>query len=327
MDRIKNIKDLAILAGVSAGTVSRALAGSELISLKTRERIKALADEHGFRPNVLARNLRIQRTGAIGVVVPVAHSAGEQLADPFLIAMLGLLADALTERGYDLLLSRVVPVGDQWLDHYISSGRVDGVVLVGQRDDLAAIELAAEHFKPLVVWGAEIDGQAACTVGGDNRKGGALAAAHLIERGCKHIAFFGDNGPVEAALRWEGAREAVEAAGPGVRLDHLADSEALAKAYSTRKGAPDGIFAASDLLAAQAMDVVRRQGLRVPDDVRVIGYDGLAIGARVTPPLSTISQQMEEGARKLVDLLLRRIGGENTASVVLEPQLIVREST
>src|SRR6185369_1149868 len=102
---------LAILAGVSAGTVSRALAGSELISLKTRERIKALADEHGFRPHVLARNLRIQRTGAIGVVVPLAHSGGEQLADPFLIAMLGLLADALTERGYDLLLSRVVPVG------------------------------------------------------------------------------------------------------------------------------------------------------------------------------------------------------------------------
>lgn len=327
MDRVKNIKDLAILAGVSAGTVSRALAGSELISLKTRERIKALADEHGFRPNVLARNLRIQRTGAIGVVVPVAHSAGEQIADPFLIAMLGLLADALTARGYDLLLSRVAPVGDQWLDHYISSGRVDGVVLVGQHDDLAAIELAAQHFKPLVVWGASIDGHSACTVGGDNRKGGGLAAGHLIERGCKRIAFFGDNAPIESALRWEGAQAAVSAAGSGVQLVHLADHDALATAYASRKGAPDGIFAASDLLAVQAMDFIHRQGLRVPDDVRVIGYDGLVLGGRVTPPLTTISQQIEEGARSLVDLLLRRIGGEDTAPVVLEPQLLVREST
>jgi DNA-binding LacI/PurR family transcriptional regulator len=256
----------------------------------------------------------------------VAHSAGEQLADPFLIAMLGLLADALTERGYDLLLSRVVPVGDQWLDHYISSGRVDGVVLVSQLDELGAIELAAEHFKPLVVWGAQIKGQLACTVGSDNRKGGALAAGHLVERGSKRIAFFGDNRPVEAAQRWEGAREAVQAA-KGVELVHFADRDALVGAFAGRGASPDGIFAASDLLATQAMDVLRRQGLRIPEDVRVIGYDGLGLGEQVTPSLSTVAQQIEEGARTLVDLLLRRIGGENTASVQLEPQLVVREST
>lgn len=327
MDRVKNIKDLATLAGVSAGTVSRALAGSELISLKTRERIKAIADEHGFRPNVLARNLRIQRTGAIGVVVPLGHSAGEQLADPFMITMLGLLADALTARGYDLLLSRVVPVGEQWLDHYISSGRVDGVVLVGQLDELGAIELAAQHFKPLVVWGAVIDGQASCTVGSDNRRGGALAVRHLIERGARRIAFYGDNSLVESARRYEGAQQAVKDAGGGVTLDLLRDRDALAQAFASRDGAPDGLFAASDLLAAQALDQLGRLGLQVPDDVRVIGYDGLTFGEQVMPRLTSIGLQIEEGARTLVDLLLRRIGGEDTASVELEPQLIVREST
>jgi DNA-binding LacI/PurR family transcriptional regulator len=312
---------------VSAGTVSRALAGSELISLKTRERIKALADEHGFRPNVLARNLRIQRTGAIGVVVPLAHSAGDRLADPFLITMLGLLADALTARGYDLLLSRVVPVGDQWLDHYISSGRVDGVVLVSQLDELGAIEQAAEHFKPLVVWGASVSGSAACTVGSDNRKGGTLGAGHLVERGCKRIAFYGDTNAVEPAQRWEGAREAVRRAGKDVELELLADSDALAAAFARPQGAPDGLFAASDLLAAQALELLRKQGLRVPEDVRVVGFDGLGIGEQVVPSLTTVAQQIEEGARTLVDLLLRRIGGEDTGSVELEPRLVVRGSS
>ncbi|HWU01442.1 MAG TPA: LacI family DNA-binding transcriptional regulator, partial [Novosphingobium sp.] len=129
MNRIRNIKELAELAGVSTGTVSRALAGSELISLKTRERIQALAEEHGFRPNVMARNLRIQRTGAIGVLIPLGHETGQHISDPFFITMLGLLADALTERGYDLLLTRVIPADAAWLERYVDSGRVDGVLV------------------------------------------------------------------------------------------------------------------------------------------------------------------------------------------------------
>jgi DNA-binding LacI/PurR family transcriptional regulator len=80
--KIRNIKELAELAGVSTGTVSRALAGSQLISLKTRERIQALADEHNFRPNALARNLRTQRTGAIGVLIPLGHETGQHMSDP-----------------------------------------------------------------------------------------------------------------------------------------------------------------------------------------------------------------------------------------------------
>jgi len=143
MGKIRNIKELADLAGVSTGTVSRALAGSELISLKTRERIQALAREHDFRPNVLARNLRIQRTQTIGVLIPLGHEAGQHMSDPFFITMLGLLADALTERGYDLLLSRVVPADDGWLARMTDSGRVDGVIVIGQSDQAGTIDRVA----------------------------------------------------------------------------------------------------------------------------------------------------------------------------------------
>ncbi|MDE2405102.1 MAG: LacI family DNA-binding transcriptional regulator [Sphingomonadales bacterium] len=324
MDRIRNIKDLAVLAGVSAGTVSRALAGSELISLKTRERIKALADHHGFRPNALARNLRIQRTGAVGVVVPLKSAKGEQLSDPFFIAMLGMVADGLTDRGYDLLLSRVSATGEGWLDQFIGSGRVDGVLLIGQQDMHEAIDAVASRYRPMVVWGGHVAGQQSCVVGSDNVVGGRLAAEHLLERGCRHIAFVGDPGPLESSQRLSGARAAIEAA--GMRLTVIPDRETFRATFAGGER-PDGIFACSDMLAVNCIVGLGNAGLRVPDDVRVVGYDGLGICEQVAPRLSTIDQQVEAGARHLVDLLLRRIGGEDTESVVLEPRLEVRDST
>ena len=145
--RIRNISDLAKLAGVSPGTVSRALTDTGLISQKTRERIKALAREHDFRPNVMARNLRIQKTGSIGVVIPLGHETGQHISDPFFITMLGLLADALTERGYDLVLSRVIPTNGDWLDRFTDSGRVDGIIVIGQSNQFEVLEAAAARYR------------------------------------------------------------------------------------------------------------------------------------------------------------------------------------
>ena len=156
MTKIRNIKELADMAGVSTGTVSRALADSPLISVKTRTRIQALAKEHDFRPNVMARNLRIQRTGAIGVLIPLGHETGQHLSDPFFVTMLGLIADALTERGYDLLLSRVIPTDSGWLDRYVDSGRVDGVIVIGQSDQSAVLDRVA----------ARSDSSSRCSAGG-----------------------------------------------------------------------------------------------------------------------------------------------------------------
>lgn len=334
MNRIKNIKELAELAGVSTGTVSRALAGSELISQKTRERIQALANEHSFRPNVLARNLRIQRTGAIGVLIPLGHETGQHMSDPFFITMLGLLADALTERGYDLLLSRVIPTDSGWLERMTASGRVDGVIVIGQSDQSATIDAVAARYKPLVVWGGHGAGQVHCSVGSDNRKGGDLAASHLIARGCERIAFFGDPKAQEIAQRLDGCRDAMERAGLADQLTvvpaHLVAEAAhpdIAAYLGQADQRPQGIFAASDVIAMSALRALAEQGLSVPGDVRVIGYDGLAMGEQTVPRLSTISQDLTEGAAHLVDMLLRRIAGEDTESVVMAPKLVVRMSS
>jgi DNA-binding LacI/PurR family transcriptional regulator len=332
--RVKNITDLAKLAGVSPGTVSRALADSHLIAKKTRERIQALAQEHDFRPNVMARNLRIKRTGAIGVLIPLGHETGQHISDPFFITILGHLADALTERGYDLLLSRVIPKNPDWLSHVVNSGRVDGVILIGQSDQLEVIDKVASRYLPLVAWGANLAGQVHCSVGSDNLKGGELATRHLIERGCRSIVFFGDPVAPEISERLKGCRAALADAGMADNLAilpaHLTAETAHA-AISTwldeTKTIPDGIIAASDVIAMSALRALSEHGVAVPGEVHVVGYDDLPFANQTVPTLSTVRQDMAAGAAHLVDLLFRRIAGEETASVVLEPELVVRQSS
>jgi DNA-binding LacI/PurR family transcriptional regulator len=332
--RVRNIIDLARIAGVSPGTVSRALSDSGLISQKTRERIKALAREHDFRPNILARNLRIQRTGSIGVLIPLGHETGQHISDPFFITMLGLLADELTERGYDLVLSRVIPTDGDWLDRFVDSGRVDGLIVIGQSDQSENLDRVASRYKPLVVWGGHSKGQVHCSVGSDNYAGGEIAASHLIKQGCKRIAFFGDPRAFEIAQRLEGCKSALSQAGlidqlsilPAHLVAEAADTE-IAAFFKSEGERPQGIVAASDVIAMSTLRVLSELGLSVPDDIRVIGYDGLALGEQTVPRLTTVKQDLTTGARNLVDLLLRRIAGEETGSVVMPPELIIRMST
>lgn len=332
--RVRNITDLARLAGVSPGTVSRALADSQLIAKKTRERIQALAREHDFRPNVMARNLRIKRAGAIGVLIPLGHETGQHISDPFFMTLLGQLADALTERGHDLLLSRVIPTDPDWLSRVADSGRVDGLILIGQSDQSAVIDRLAQRYLPMVAWGANLPGQVHCSVGSDNRKGGELATRHLIERGCRNFAFFGDPIAPEIAERLEGCRAALAVAGLSEALTvlpaHLTAETAhpaISKWLDETKAIPDGIIAASDVIAMSALRALSEHGVSVPNQVHVVGYDDLAFANQTVPPLSTIKQDLSAGAAHLVDLLFRRISGEKTESVVLEPTLVVRQSS
>ncbi len=331
--QVRSLADLAKLAGVTPGTVSRALSGTGLIGAATRERIRKLAEEHDYRPNILARNLRTRRTGAIGVILPLGHETGQHISDPFFMTLLGHLADALTERGHDLLLSRVIPADDQWLDRLVRSGRVDGVIVIGQSDQTHVLDKVAETYRPMVVWGARIDGAKHCSVGSDNRAGGSMAAQHLIRSGCTRIAFFGDPGVPEFAQRLEGVEWAVKAAGLSpaepVLPVHLTPETAYeAISDYLGKGHPaQGIVAASDIIAMSATRALHAHGFDVPGQVSVTGFDDISIAAHTNPPLTTVRQDFERGAMLLADLLFKRIAGEDTASVELTPELIVREST
>lgn len=323
--------ELAAIAGVSISTVSRALSDHPRVSAATKARIRELAVEHGFRLNQTASALRRKRTGAIGVVIPLGHDVDQSLSDPFFMGLLGPIADALARAGYDLLLSRVIPDGDDWLDDIVAAGRVDGVIVIGQSDQTDTIETVARRFAPIVVWGAHRPGMAQVTVGSDNRRGGELAARHLIASGRRRLAFLGDPAVPEFADRHAGFH-AVIARTPDVEETvlpmHLTERDAYSETarYLATQTWPNGIFAASDVIAMSAMRAVIDRGLRVPQDVSVIGYDDISLAAHTAPPLTTVRQDVARGATLLVELLLQRIAGEPAASVAMPPELILRAS-
>jgi DNA-binding LacI/PurR family transcriptional regulator len=302
-----------------------------VIATATRERIEALAREHGFQINQAARNFRLGRTGAIGVVLPLGHETDQHLSDPFFMSLLGPLADALTERGSDLLLSRVIPTDGTWLDAIVDSGRVDGVVVIGQSDQIETIERVARRYKPLVVWGAAVERMSQVTVGSDNVAGGGMAARHLLAQGRSRLAFFGNPAVPEFAARHAGFEAAIADAGvrAGTLLPvHLTKQASYATIADFLAGnpPPDGIVAASDVIAMSALRALADRGLRVPHDVAVVGYDDVVVAMHTTPPLTTVRQDVECGAATLVELLLRRIAGEETQSVSMVPQLVLRAS-
>lgn len=332
--KVRTIYDLAGLAGVSAATVSRALAGKTVVKGKTAERIRKLAEEHGFQPSMVARNLRTRKRGAIGVVIPLGHDRGQHVSDPFFMTLIGCLADQLTERGFDLVLSRVIPERDDWLEKLIASDRADGYIIIGQSDQSKVLDAVAKTYLPMVAWGAFVQGQAHCSVGTDNYLGGRLATAHLIERGCKSIAFLGNPLAIELSLRLEGARAAVAEAGGGVELveipTHLAvdiSGEEIADYLDQVEKVPDGFFAASDMIALSAIQALTGRGLSVPGDVKVVGYDDLPIARTSVPPLTTIRQDIAAGAAHLLENLMQRIEGRMTGSIVLNSELVVRSTT
>jgi DNA-binding LacI/PurR family transcriptional regulator len=324
--------DIAKLAGVSASTVSRALAGSPLVATRKREEIVRLARDRGYVVNQTARNLRLRRTETISVVIPLGHETSQPLTDPFFVEMLGHLADQITQRGFGVFLQKILPPMNDWLPQLIASQRSDGIIVIGQSTEHGVLEAAAASYLPLVVWGGRAGTQSYCTVGTDNTAGARIAVDHLVRLGRRSIVFFGDPTGPEIRLRYDGYRQALERGGAleaqQIVPAHLTPDTAYEamRAFISRRPAFDAVFAASDVIAISAIRAITAAGLRVPDDVAVVGYDDISLASSTNPPLTTVRQDLKRGAETMVDLVFRRIAGEDTPSATMPAELIVRES-
>ncbi len=229
-------------------------------------------------------------------------------------------------------------LSSDWHVDYEDSNKADGLILLGYGDYTiyrARLEQLARQGSHYVRWGAVEPDVGGTTIGCDNAAGGRQAAAHLVARGCRRIAFLGDASDhyPEFRDRYLGMAEGLQAAGmmvdPRLQADCLlvesAGYEATRQLLASG-AAFDGLFAASDLIALGALRALAEAGKRVPGDVAVVGFDDIPAAALGHPPLTTIAQDYSRAGPLLVDALIARLNGDVAENRVLSPRLVVRAS-
>jgi len=320
---------VAEACGVSPSTVSRILNGTAVVSQEKREAVDRAIAELGFIPNPIARGLAGGRTLSVGVVTQAIDS-------PFYGVALRGIEEELSPAGYSPLF-----VSGHWSAQeeqrcidVLRSRRVDGIiVLTGRLSDEALRKLAKEL--PVVVTGRSLKASGLYALDFNDFEGARLATHHLLSQGHRQIAFIaGDPVHPDAQERLRGYRAALEAAGvpykPSLVLPGKFHEEsglmAVERLIDSREPFT-AIFAANDQMAFGASLALHRRGLRVPEDVSLVGFDDLAGAAHSLPPLTTIHQAAHELGRLAAQSLLQLLAGQKPSGKLPEPRLIVRSST
>ncbi|MEN5273860.1 LacI family DNA-binding transcriptional regulator [Stenotrophomonas lactitubi] len=326
------IYDIAKHVGVSAGTVSRALSRPDKVLPATRTRIEQAAAALGYVPNTVARTLKTQRSGKILVTVP-------DIANPFFAQILQGAEDAAQAVGYAVLLgdTQNLPEREERYAQMLRRNEADGLIVLGHRLPPTARDIVRQQGAAApVVNGCEFDPALGIpSVHIDNAAAARAVMEHLYGLGHERIAVVG--GPPDNPLhtqRLEGVRAAGRARG---RLRHLSvvpgdfsveSGHAAAMALLAVAPAPTAIFCFSDQMALGTLAACRDLGVRVPDDLSIVGFDDLASSRYLTPPLTTIRQPMREIGERAVNLLLAIIEQADVPrQQTLEFSLMVRGST
>ncbi len=327
--------DIAMLAGVSQPTVSRALRGDRTVSEGTRKRIEAIARQLNYTVDKNASSLRRGKSNTLALLFFEDMLPDESWINPFFLSMLGPILQTCAKRGYDLLTS-FQQLSTDWHVDYEDSRKADGIILLGYGDyetyrvRLEQLVGQGTHF---VRWGSVDEHALGMTIGCDNRQGGRDAGRHLIERGCASIAFLGDASSryPEFRDRYAGLTEVMREAGLrvdlGLHVDALSTEQSGYEAASRliARGLPfDAIFAGSDLIAIGAMRALEEAGLSVPGDVALIGFDDIPAASLTRPPLTTIAQDYLRAGEMLIDALIAQIDRKPVMPSLLVPRLVAR---
>jgi len=326
------IRDVARAAGVSINTVSRALNGKPDIRPKTRQLVLRTAQSLNYMPNKLARGLRSNKTGVIGVIVA-------DIANPFFSAVVKGMGKAAKDLGYSMILQ---DTGENYENeeeaiHIMQSEHVDGVLITPVQTDNKSIYMLEESGIPFVLVARYFTTVDTDYVVADDVQGGYLATKHLIERGHKEIAFI--NGPSynsSAIERLQGYVKALDEHTIKIK-EHLIADGALTmedgytytKALLARSTShPTALFTFSDFVALGAMKAVHEVGLRVPDDMAIVGYDDIDFAFCLESPLTTIRFPKRQIGQEVVSILKKKMDGEVSHSCLRMPvELVIRQSS
>lgn len=338
MTKIKEVTiyDIALKLNVSPATVSRGLKDDPSISKKTKKKIIDMVDEMGYRSNHYARNLRNQQTNTIGVIV-------HELKSTFITSVLAGIEKITTEAGYDIIIthSSESSIKEAANAKNLFNKRVDGLIA-----SLSFDTIGLDHFKPFIDKGVPViffdrveqDGNNAVVII-DNKKCGYIATKHLIEQGCSRIAHVTSSLKRNVySQRFQGYKDALYDA--GIEFDEtlllvndLSEKAGIESAMKILKmnPRPDGAFITNDFVAAVCMRTLKENGIKIPNDIAVVGFNNDAVGKLIEPALTTINYPgMDVGeiaARNLIHHLKGVSDIHQTNTIIVRSDLIIRKSS
>lgn len=328
--RLRTLQALADLLGLSRATVSRALNDSPLIAEATRLRVKQAAAEGRFAPNVSARRLTRGRSRTVAFVTHRSPS-GPGLVDQLGFQLLDGITRSLAERGYETLLKPVDYRDYSWVRSMIDGGQVDGFIVLASSRKADHVQRLLDEQVPFVTWGAAAAADNVPSVEADDRQGGILAGRFLRDRyGSRIGELTGPKGEAEVFRRSEGFREGLggraleDWSGEGDWSEEW--GEAWGRDLLGRKDRPRAVFCHGDRMALGLLRAAGHAGLRVPEDLAVLGFDNLIPGAWSSPPLSTVDPHLAKAGEALGEVLVRLLETGEVARRVLGVDLLVRSS-
>jgi DNA-binding LacI/PurR family transcriptional regulator len=325
------IYDIAKATGMAKSTVANALSGKGTVSETTRQRILQCAQEMGYRPNMLARSFYNHKTLTIALILPT-------ITNPFYPEIIEAIERTASERDYQTLFCSThlnFELGRQQMERMMSRW-IDGYIIMGSSMDIADVHQYFQQGLPIVLcdWQENEAPEGIPQVSVDFYRAGQLAAQHLLDLGHHKLGVIFD--APQQTLRLEGflsvlqaaeitlSREMKQVSASTLESGYLAAKNLLAQAER-----PTAIFATTDWLALGAIDAVLDAGLRVPEDISIIGLDDIMLSAHLRPPLTSIAVPKLQLAREAISLLFGQMDGDKDVSArrLIEPYLIVRQST
>jgi len=324
------MEDVAAKAGVSRALVSLVMRNSPKVSEHRRVAVLAAAEELGYQPHVMARALASRTSTVLAVMV-------SDLRNAFFAEVVEGLDAAAKAAGFDLILNTGgrSPAGERAALRSLLSFRPAGLVLLSPVVPASAIEEAAAQC-PIVLVSRTSRASTVDTVNDDGEAGAALAVDHLVELGHRRIAHLDGGGAATAGARRKGYQQAMRKHGLEplvVRSEHTdhAGEKAVHELLTTygRSGLPTALLSGNDFNAVGAISALEEAGLKVPEDVSIVGYDNTSLAALRHVSLTTVDQPRTEMGRLAIEALLERVRGERTEPVrhLLHPSLVVRSTT
>ena len=328
-----NLEQIANLSGVSRSTVSRVINNDPNVSVATREKVMQVVKRVNYTPNAAARGLAAGRTHVLGLVIPMGVSA--LFTDPYFPLLIQGVSSACNAREYSVMLWLAEPEYERrQIRQIMYSGLVAGVIISSMLLNDSLVQALLEGDLPFMLVGRHPTDARASYVDADNHGGAREVVAHLLRLGRTRVATItGPQSMIAGADRLAGYTAALRDRGL------LFDPSLIAEGDFTEAGGyhamqqllvccPDAVFVASDMMAVGALRALREAGLRVPEDVALVGFDDLPQAARTEPPLTTVRQPVYRLGAVAVDSLLDLIDHPDSSPrrIVLPTELIVRVS-